>query len=734
MFHCSILMLIGSALAGVQDVEADWFWQNPWPQGNDLRTVALPDTQTVVAISGGSVIKSTDGGLTWTLRSVQSGSNFGLTDISCVDANRCMAVGYEGGSVLGDAIVFRTIDGWATWITTRLSYGPSTRLHGVSCADVETCAAVGTVYTKKPTAEDPTAYTALNLRTTDGGATWTEQPAGSTTWLDSVSCIDVNTCTAVGGYWRSAFALGDGYILRTTDGGTTWTTQYTDNNSGRVTAVSCNGSTCVALQGFNQYSATGKILQTTDGGNNWSVSSQFEEIHLPSLFRVSCVDAESCTAVGNGIILRTTDSGVSWNEQFRGTQNLLGVSFANPNTGTVVGAGGTILRTDDGGINWVEHSRGTRQALYGVSFTEGGTGTAVGENGAVLRTTDGGAMWAEQASGTTQALNAVSFVDAETGTAVGANGTILRTIDGGASWLPQSSGTTRVLSGVSCTDAQTCTAVGYGPSDLPILRTDDGGVTWIQQSGGAGSLVGVSCTDVNTCTAVGSSNDGRILLMRTSTAGAIWQIRAYGGDPPLLNAVSCADFYTCTAVGNGVLLRTTDGWESWTTQIGNALGISCTDVNTCTTVDAGGTIRQTKNGAATWTTQWNGTQRIVRGISCTDADTCTAVGDNGTILRTDTSQSASYDLAVAKDGNGDGRVTSSSNPAGAREIDCGVTCSASYNSSTVVTLSAMPAFGNFFVGWSGCDAGSGTRCIVVMSSAKSVKASFFGIPPNLPLR
>jgi photosystem II stability/assembly factor-like uncharacterized protein len=726
--HCAVqLTLIGSVLIGVRDADAEWFWQNPWPQGNDLRAVAVPDAETVFAVSGGLVLKSTDGGGTWTIQNVRpTGSNLGLADISCVDANTCMAVGFDGGS---DASVLRTVDGWATWITTRQSYGPSTRLHGVSCADAQTCAAVGTVFTRKPTPEDPTAYTALNLRTTDGGATWTQQPVGSTTWLESVSCTDTNTCTVVGGYWRSTFqTVGDGYILRTTDGGTTWTTQYTDLHRGRVTAVSCAGSTCVALQGFSQGSATGKILWTTDGGNSWSVSGEFQPTKNPSLFRVSCGDPDACTAAGNGIIMRTADSGATWNEQFRGASSLLGVSFANANTGTVVGAAGFILRTDDGGITWVEQSRGTRTELNAVSFTDASTGTAVGHNGTILRTTDGGATWVEQSSGTTQGLNAVSFIDADTGTAVGANGTILRTIDGGASWVPQSSGTTRSLTGVSCADAQTCTAVGYGPTDLPILRTDDGGITWIQQSGGTGSLLGISCTDVNTCTAVGMSNNGRILLMRTSTGGAIWNIRAYGvygEDPAPLNAVSCTDFFICTAVGSDGLLRTTDGWQTWTTQqFGSVFGISCPDVDTCTTV--GGTIRQTRDGAATWTTQSSGIFRVLRGISCTDADTCTAVGTVGTIVRTGTSQSASYDLTVAKDGNGDGAVTSSSSPAGAGEIDCGNTCTATYASGTVVTLTAQAAIGSTFASWNGCDAVSGATCTVTTSEEKWVGATFTG--------
>src|SRR5687768_11852822 len=100
MFHSTIqLVRIGSALIGVRNAEAEWFWQNPWPQGKDLRAVAVPDAETVFAVSGGLVLKSTDGGGTWTMQNVQpSGSNLGLVDISCADANTCMAVGSEGGS------------------------------------------------------------------------------------------------------------------------------------------------------------------------------------------------------------------------------------------------------------------------------------------------------------------------------------------------------------------------------------------------------------------------------------------------------------------------------------------------------------------------------------------------------------------------------------------------------------------------------------------------------------
>src|SRR5215472_15307245 len=68
-----------------------------------------------------------------------------------------------------------------------------------------------------------------------------------------------------------------------------------------------------------------------------------------------------------------------------------------------------------------------------------------------------------------------------------------------------------------------------------------------------------------------------------------------------------------------------------------------------------------------------------------------------------------FGLSVVKVGTGSGTVTSA--PPG---ISCGASCSASYASGTAVTLSASPASGSTFTGWSGggCS-GSGT-CTVTL--------------------
>src|SRR5439155_16252292 len=84
----------------------------------------------------------------------------------------------------------------------------------------------------------------------------------------------------------------------------------------------------------------------------------------------------------------------------------------------------------------------------------------------------------------------------------------------------------------------------------------------------------------------------------------------------------------------------------------------------------------------------------------------------------------SYSLAVNRQGNGGGTVTSSSSPAGSNEIDCGATCTANYAAGTVVTLTAQADAGSALVEWAGCESVSGTTCMVTVDAAKSVTATF----------
>src|SRR5439155_26446050 len=134
---------------------AQWHWQNPLPQGNNLRGASFVDANTGTVVGDyGTIVRTTDGGNSWTIQ--VSGTTQNLRAVSFIDANNGTAVG-EGGTILG------TADGGANWMPQ--TSGTTLQLRGVSLSDANNGTAVG---------EGGTI-----LRTTDGGNSWLPQSSGT---------------------------------------------------------------------------------------------------------------------------------------------------------------------------------------------------------------------------------------------------------------------------------------------------------------------------------------------------------------------------------------------------------------------------------------------------------------------------------------------------------------------------------------------------------------------------
>jgi phospholipase C len=96
--------------------------------------------------------------------------------------------------------------------------------------------------------------------------------------------------------------------------------------------------------------------------------------------------------------------------------------------------------------------------------------------------------------------------------------------------------------------------------------------------------------------------------------------------------------------------------------------------------------------------------------------TCTLTM-NGSTAVSATFNHTQVQLSVSETGGG----TITSSPAG---INCGAICSTDFNTGSSVTLTATPAAGNSFNGWTGACSGSSTTCALVLNAASSVAASF----------
>src|SRR6266480_3531418 len=147
---------------------SQWHWQNPLPQGNNLRGASFVDANTGTVVGDyGTIVRTTDGGNSWTIQTSSTTQN--LWAVLFTDANNGTAVG-EGGTIL------RTTDSGDQWVSQ--ASGTSVQLRGVSFTDANNGTAVGEAGTI--------------LRTIDGGNSWLGQSSGITDNLFGVSFTDAN--------------------------------------------------------------------------------------------------------------------------------------------------------------------------------------------------------------------------------------------------------------------------------------------------------------------------------------------------------------------------------------------------------------------------------------------------------------------------------------------------------------------------------------------------------------
>jgi hypothetical protein len=111
------------------------------------------------------------------------------------------------------------------------------------------------------------------------------------------------------------------------------------------------------------------------------------------------------------------------------------------------------------------------------------------------------------------------------------------------------------------------------------------------------------------------------------------------------------------------------------------------------------------------------------GAGCSGTGTCVVTMD--TAKNVTATFTATHPLTVSKAGSGNGSVTSD-----VGGITCGGTCQATYVEGTVVTLTASPANGSTFTGWSGEGCAGTGPCQVTMSSARTVTATFTAAPTS----
>lgn len=531
-----------------------------------------------------------------------------------------------------DLTVLKTTDGGATWLTVRNgSYGERNR---------------SKVFFVNSTVGYLLGDGMMELfKTTDGGASWTNIP----TELNFQGVTSLYFTSADTGFTSGGGGTA-GTMLKTTDGGAHWT------NFSLPLSASYNSITFINRKTGYLIGSSGEILRTQDGALTWQIQNKWpSSLTNSSLTSISFADQNTGYIVGGKEILKTTDGGLQWEVIARAAFDLRSVSFTDPLNGICVGGDwqheySGITTTANGGINWNERSATlTDRYIKRIKFASAATGYAVGGNtntygGFILKTTDTGDSWDTLHTGIdSYYINDLALPDEKTIYTVGESGQILKSADAGASWQKQNTFTTETLNAVFFVDAQTGYAVG---DNRTIVKTSNGGATWTKQlSPKTQHLYSAWFKDANTGYIVSYDweVDSCTVLLTTTNGGANWKSRRIGS-LRYPRRITFVNQDTAFIAGDfGAMLKTTDGGNHWSASYfhGNMYwDLFFTSENTGYVVGEDGEISMTENGGKDWTVLNSGTDKDLFSIFFTDANTGLAVGSNGIILKTTNSGSS----------------------------------------------------------------------------------------------
>lgn len=190
--------------------------------------------------------------------------------------------------------------------------------------------------------------------------------------------------------------------LRTTDGGHTWAYSNQDAlNSGINDMHFITDKVGVASgYGYDQFT-TGQCYRTYDGGDTWLAidSAKLGCLDTLPMDYVQFLDAKTgyghADFLGHKSIMKTTDSGQSWQLQYQHNTIIVGVHFWNVNNGIFVDVQGDVYKTTNAGQSWLKTANKVpgSSIFMSMAFMNQSTGVLVGAAGDIYKTTDGGETW-----------------------------------------------------------------------------------------------------------------------------------------------------------------------------------------------------------------------------------------------------------------------------------------------------------------------------------------------------
>jgi photosystem II stability/assembly factor-like uncharacterized protein len=304
-----------------------------WMNGLDLvdcgPTTCTTLGRDIEAMTTGRFASMTSVDLGGTFTLVSSPPIPSVRDLACTGPTRCLSVGDTGaplgnGSVQGRVSI--TTDSGATWVQASVPPTIGT-IKDVKCPTANRCLAIAEtdrvtatpqvdlsfldVYCPSATACLATAAepgwprVGRLLRSTDGGATWTDLPGWSpATRPYRIGCVDSARCLMT-----ALSAQGSWELFASNDAGATWATRQPPAGRSPSGPIRCDLSSCLIVTGSLAHFA--EVFATGDGGTTWTAVSG------PATAERNCNASGACIALINDIrghVFTSADGGAHWQE------------------------------------------------------------------------------------------------------------------------------------------------------------------------------------------------------------------------------------------------------------------------------------------------------------------------------------------------------------------------------------------------------------------------------------
>ncbi|MFA7362066.1 MAG: YCF48-related protein [Candidatus Kapaibacterium sp.] len=623
LFFVVLLMVFAMNLDA--QVNQDWKWAHPGPQGNQMRWIKIIDSLNWYACGNtGTFMKTSNAGANWTVYTNAGGwlpAYFGegrnLMNGWFFDLNTGVICGFTGW-------IARTTNAGVSWDsigipTTNSMYG----LHFVNNTVGYASGAGGRL-----------------LKTTNAGLSWDSIPSGISTANYNVYALDTNRiffCTTLSNPLTSK-------VVKSSNGGINWTTYTMDTAFTAYDINFINENTGMVC------GSAGVVRFTSNGGETWIRANIPSTVALYGIHS-SLTPTPTFYVVGAPTgIYKTEDYGANWtllsfndpNMTLSSTHYSVDVSG---NMILAIGAYGSIQKSTNAGANFTTLTHWLSSATKYAVWSQYNNGLVLAIGGRtfpnfdqVLRSTNGGTNWAVIPFNSTATYNSLSMVNSSTGYMSGSLGNLRKTTNAGLNWdsIPGPFGTFN-LKRIEFVNAATGYVFQQTTNTGGGWKTTNGGLSWdsLTNMGSETRIASSSFINANT----GYAGNNLAKLMKTTDGGANWTILAntpmgtfglYG-----IKFFNADSGYVCGAAGLK-LCKTTNGGTSFDTIItpfNNTLySMNWINFNSGWVFGSVGYAGKTTDGGANWFIH-NTSGQIGYGCHLTHLDSGFVVGDNAYILK-----------------------------------------------------------------------------------------------------